>query len=188
MATTPVMRIVEPFTPELLPSVQTEIEAFLKTRKIPFVLEVGSGWSTVWFAQRAGLVHSLEDDQDWYGEVLRALDDNYDGTNAWRVEHVKKPKDMPKEVARMECEYDLVLIDGGPDDTRLASLFASLMKVVENGWIVVDDTHWKCFEGLFTVMWDMGYGRREFFGDHTRKTGEVCFHQTDIYSKEFRKT
>lgn len=186
MATTPVFKMVPPWVPELLPSVQAEIETFLASRGLPFVLEVGSGWSTVWFAQRAGLVHSLEDDQDWYGEVLRALDDNYDGTNAWRVEHVKNPKDMPKEVARMECEYDLVLIDGGPDDTRLASLFASLTKVVDVGWIVLDDAHWSQFKYVPNVMEEMGYKCKRLQGQHTRKTGEVCFHCTDIYCKEFR--
>lgn len=185
MATTPVFRMVPPWTPELLSSVQTEVETFLAGRGLPFVLEVGSGWSTVWLAERAGLIYSVEDDKGWRDEVERVLSDRFDKVCANRVDLVEG-KHVPRWVSQQSEMYDLVLIDGGPDDTRLASLFASLTKVVDGGWIVLDDSHWEMFKGVPDVMRSMGYGSRQYIGDHTRKTGEVCFHSTTIFSKEFK--
>lgn len=185
MATTPVMRIVEPFTPELLPSVQTEIEAFIASRKMPFVLEVGSGWSTVWLGERAELIHSVEDNMEWFKEVHRVMNNRDDSVRAWRLDYAEG-KNVPRWVSQQPEMYDLVLIDGGPDDTRLASLFASLTKVVDGGWIVLDDAHWSQFKYVPNVMEEMGYKCKRLQGQHTRKTGEVCFHCTDIYCKEFR--
>lgn len=179
MATTPVFKMVPPWTPELLPSVQYDIKGFLKRRSIPMVLELGSGWSTVWFHKMQDMIlHSFEHDRGWREEVKRVVGDN---VRVW----LSDSESMHLYVSNLEDKYDLVLIDC-VDEARLPSLFACLTKVAADGWIVLDDSHWEMFKYVPEVMAQMGYGFRPYSGQHTRKTGEVCYHRTHIFSKEFK--
>ena len=142
MATTPVMKMTRPWTPELLPEVQRIIEEFILTRRgVKRVLEVGSGLSTIWFALMGVDLHSCEHDEDWFGEVsnvLRSLNvpqEKYDIVNGHQMDWWVSQEPIKK--------FDLVLIDC-VDEQRLSCLFASLTKVKDDGWIVVDDSHWTC--------------------------------------------
>lgn len=175
MATTTVMKIVPPYTPELLLSVQKEIERFF-TNKFPFVLELGSGWSTIWFSEM-GDVLSYEHDFNWHSAVMDAM------TNVDEVV-LKQPDNFAPSVSLLTNNaFDLVLIDC-VDEARLPCLFACLTKVKDDGWIVVDDTHWPMFRCLEEIMMEMGYKWKWFQGEHTRKNGEVKYHSTTIFCKK----
>lgn len=183
MADTPVMKIVPPYTPELLPEVQGLINVFLRSLSDPSVLELGGGWSTIWFAGLTGNVHSVEHNMDWWREILRVIH-GMDFIGNVRVEPIHASR-IDKYVGRSEDldgEYDLILIDC-VDEARLPSLFASLTRLSPGGWLVLDDSHWPMFEGVEAVMKNLGFNSRTIKGNHTRKTGEVCFHQTTIFSK-----
>lgn len=188
MADTPVMKIVPPYTPELLPEVQGLIEKNIKSiqafeAREPKILELGSGWSTVWFASMMNLhttLISLEHNREWLWEVRDTLKNNFNihEETPWFLE----PKQFSKKVASQFWEFDLILIDC-IDEARLPSLFASLTRLSPGGWLVLDDSHWDMFEGVPTVMRNLGYNFRTISGEHVRKTGEMKFHQTTIFSK-----
>ena len=180
--TDPAMKITPPYTPELLPEVQRLIESFLDYRTRPNVLELGSGWSTIWFASMPNVyVESYEHNRGWFESVYEASTDA--GVQYSKSLHLVEGRMF---VSRVEEErkgrYDLVLVDC-VDEARVPSLLACLSKVKNDGWIVVDDSHWDMFRHVLPLMEQLGYRSRTISGQHTRKTGEVKFHQTTIFSK-----
>lgn len=192
MATTPVFEMKPPWTPELLPVVQKEIEDYLDTIRLPFVLEVGSGWSTLWLAQIADVLHSIEHDPAWYAEVTRCLTNLENACYACdtvliaSVELTDKPGGIVRQIFSEGQETcDLILIDC-VDEERLPAICASVSRLKRNGWLVVDDSHWEMFDGLQRIMFNMGFAEKIYSGQHTRKTGEVKYHQTTIFSRRFK--
>lgn len=185
MATTPVFEMKPPWTPELLPVVQKEIEDFIEERAKschPHVIDLGMGYSTVWFSLQKCLTMSAEHDKDWHEETVRAV-----LKAGGAVGHVLiPPEKFPLYVSDFADEKtDLVLVDC-IDEQRLPCLFASLTKLKPDGWLVVDDSHWDMFDGLDKIMREMGFENRSFSGPHIRKTGEVKRHCTTIYSRSFK--
>lgn len=180
MATAPAMEITPPYTPELLPEAAAAIHEFLSQRRWPVnVLELGAGWSTVWFAQMHMFVTSLEHDYGWASCVSKALHtENIDGaTNVLLL----PAADFPRTVSSFPSRaYDLVYIDC-VDEQRLSCLVEAIPKVAEDGWIVVDDIHWDMLQSAYVILRDWNVVHYE--GMHTRKTGEVCYHKTAIFSR-----
>ncbi len=170
MSTMKAIPIVPPYTPELLESVQSWIEGYLEARRQPIALEYGSGWSTVWLADRVGYLVSLEHDSTWYREVCLALGDR---TN---ISYLLTPTLFDESVSG-SSPYDLVYIDC-VDEQRIACLEKSLQYA--KGIVVVDDTHWPSLAPVFSIMcnYPIVY---ECQGMHIRKTDEICFHKTTIW-------
>jgi predicted O-methyltransferase YrrM len=186
MATDPVMRIDRPFEPELLRDVQSIIQNFLRYRADLItgpqrVLELGSGWSTPWFASMPNVtVTSVEHHQDWANEVSRVI-------RAERMDntlYLVSPEEFAETVDGMpKNHYDLALVDC-VDESRIPCLEPCMRRLKPDGWLVVDDSHWEMFDGLPDRMKAMGYLSTMIQGNHRRKTGEVKFHQTHIFFKE----
>lgn len=166
------MPIVPPYTPELLPSVQIAIRKYVYPGCK--VLELGSGWSTIWFAMMNCSVVSVEHDVDWYAEVNRVLVLERLTAHVLRVE----PEQFPNIVtATSEC--DIIFVDC-IDEQRIPCIREAVHKVRVGGILVVDDTHWEKMKPVWDIV---NWGGENIRGMHTRKTGETLLHQTTIYKR-----
>jgi len=65
-----ILKIERPFTPELCVSAQKLIKQYILPGKR--VLELGSGYSTLWFLEMGCHVVSFEHSLEWYTEVSKA--------------------------------------------------------------------------------------------------------------------
>jgi predicted O-methyltransferase YrrM len=175
MATTPVMPIVPPYTPELLPEVVKTLDQKIKdvgdTCK---VLELGSGWSTIWFARLGCDILSVEHDVNWFLEVTKTLRRLELDAHVLRVD----PYKMSDVVVSVSPDYDIILVDC-IDEQRIPCLKHARFRIRDNGWIVVDDTHWDEMKPIWEIM--SGWKSTVIKGMHTRKTGEVKEHETTIF-------
>lgn len=192
MATHPVIRIIPPYTPELLSSAQESIEKFIESVKKlhperrPRVLEFGSGWSTIWFAQMGCYILSVEHSYEWYHEVKDTLIDiGYNLRKSASLLFTPEQSDIRKTLDLLTSSHtlqslDLIYVDC-IDDRRLMCVESTLPLLREGGRMVVDDTHWPSLAAVFDMM--KGWDRETIYGMHTRKTGEVCYHHTSIFTK-----
>jgi len=118
------------------------------------VWEFGSGGSTLWLAERANSVISIEDDPRWYAGVVESLD-------AMGLEadvRQAKTSALPNAITD-EGMFDVVFVDCWTQDERRRSVILGAQHVKPGGWLVADDydfplTH-KAVEGLRGAGWDI---------------------------------
>lgn len=131
-----------------------EVAAFLRERPGARVLEWGSGASTVWLAQRAGSVVSIEHDPRWAARTARALAARDRDNVALRVVEPTRlvpPGGVPSgkagfagldfeayadAVDDVPGDLDLVVIDGR---AREACLVRAIDRLAGDGLIVFDN-------------------------------------------------
>ena len=135
------------------------------------VLEVGSGWSTIWYARRCGRLISLEHDPGWYAKVKKDLArSGIDNCDLHLVERAA----MPETVARLEDgELDVVVIDGVD---RMACLAVARSKVKRGGYVVLDDSDWSEHREADVLL--RGWERRRFVGV---KPAPLLASETTVY-------
>jgi predicted O-methyltransferase YrrM len=96
------------------------------------MVEFGSGGSTLWFAQRAGFVHSIESDPQWYATIARRIDG---------LPHVRYELRTLKEYSDLsyykDRSLDFVLVDGAE---RAACATSAASKVKSGGLIYLDNS------------------------------------------------
>lgn len=130
-----------------------EVERWLESRGgRARVFEFGSGASTLWLAQRAGEVHSVEHDAEFV-DVLRPIVAPYENVDLRCVEATpRRPdstavsdrrghedldfEDYVATVADMGGPFDLIVIDGR---ARSACLVAAIPHLTDDGMIVFDN-------------------------------------------------
>lgn len=98
------------------------------------VWEFGSGGSTLWLAERARSVISIEDDSRWYAAVVESLDAL--GLKA-DVRLVETPV-LPDAITD-EGMFDVVFVDCLTQNERRRSVILGAQHVTRGGWLVVDD-------------------------------------------------
>ena len=101
------------------------------------VLELGSGASTRWYAERAGRVISIEHDPAWRDRVSAELAGH--GLRNCEVRLVDAPLFADTVRAEPDGAFDLVVVDGAE---RMACLAAAKQKVKDGGYLVLDDSDW----------------------------------------------
>lgn len=97
------------------------------------VLEFGSGWSTLWFAQKCGWLCSVETSPLWWRTITDALRERHTQLD-WVVELVVQPD----EIKVRDSSVDFVLIDC-VGHLRTASTKVGWSKLVPGGWLLLDD-------------------------------------------------
>ena len=127
-----------PVKPWISYDAQKTIEAFLGPTKR--VLEFGSGMSTVWYAERAGEVVSIEDSKPWF-ELVQGIMCSRRVSNV-RYHLAEGPGDYatirPEDVG---IGFDFVMIDGS---AREACAKVAISMTRPGGIIYLDNSD-KCF-------------------------------------------
>ena len=142
-------------------SAAKKIEEFLHDKVSPRVFEWGSGASTIWLANRADHVVSIEHDQEWAVKmhallVARAIDNT-------KIIHVPAPQTASPVVRSKKAGYelldfanyadaidkfelfDLIIIDGR---VRLDCLKKAKSHLKEGGMILLDNSNRKRYQVL----------------------------------------
>jgi SAM-dependent methyltransferase len=126
------------------------------------ILELGSGRSTVWFAQRAGQVISLEDNEYWYPKTQERL-------GALELSNVdlrlRAVDGFPNEVDSLpEEEFDLVVVDflEAPTVTRVDCIKPAMKRVRPGGYLLLDDSDRPGYAEAFGLL--AGWRFRSFTG------------------------
>lgn len=97
------------------------------------LFEYGSGYSTLFYAERVGSVDSVEYDQEWFGTIREQLPDN---ANLIFVER-STDGDYCRTITRMGKKYDVVIVDGRD---RVNCIAQSIGALSERGVILLDDS------------------------------------------------
>ncbi len=74
------------------------------------VLEFGSGMSTLWYAERAGMVVSVEDYRPWYEKVLKDLGDRSSNNVDYRF--AQDHQEYTGFMSSDKEKFDLIVVDG----------------------------------------------------------------------------
>jgi len=148
---------------------------FLKYRNYDnkAVLEFGGGQSTLWWAERAKHVVTMEGDQEWYEKIKGTMPDNVDlfyVSMESKETNVSQVKDL---LNKKGCEqYDVIVIDGL---YRFEMIDIAISYLEEDGIIVCDNAEGY---GFYEGFKNSGLGRVDFFGN---APGVILPHSTSIY-------
>lgn len=115
------------------------------------VAEYGGGGSTLWFADRAGEVLTIEHDVEWFP----LLENSVAGLANCRVMHKSSDDDYGMYVAALEHfpdgYFDVIVVDGRE---RVRCLEAAIPKVASGGLLILDDSERDRYERAFdAVKW-----------------------------------
>ena len=170
-------KLTKPLEPPYKPLLcQEAIDRFEEIiNKNSVVLEFGSGASTLWLAERVGVLISIEHDEEWHNEVIKKL-----AHSDHVVVHLVKPEHYTGVPANYpDASFDFVFVDCF-DHYRIPCLKSSLPKLKPGGWLVVDDTNWPMLKSVVSVLgrkWEredysgLKYGRQ----DGVVKVGATTF-------------
>ncbi|TQV77646.1 glycosyltransferase [Exilibacterium tricleocarpae] len=111
------------------------IEVFKdRINKQQTVFEYGSGYSTLFFAERAKSIVAVEYDQYWFEHLNRKIPDN--------AELIYQPNDVDgdycRTILRKPDKYDIVIVDGRD---RVNCVKQAVQKLSDRGVILLDDSH-----------------------------------------------
>jgi hypothetical protein len=137
------------------------------------ILEYGAGQSTLWWANKARRVISIETDQQWYEHLKSRLPANVslhhvDGTDEENFITISQAILKSLGLAKL----DIIIIDAEFRERLLKDVFAQLEK---NGAVICDDAE---SYGFYDVSKDMKVSRIDFFGF---SPGVVLPHCTSVY-------
>jgi len=134
---------------------------FLETvvNKESVVLEIGSGSSTIWFAERAGRVISFESDKVWFQLV-------WDELTAKELNNTVVYLGDDMTVLDPNDRFDICLIDG-ESGSRVAFTKKTLPLMKPGGYFVFDNTQHENEIGYgeaIRIIDGLGWERRDFEG------------------------
>ncbi len=147
---------------------------FLKYRDYQdkLVLEFGGGQSTLWWADRAKQVVTLEGDKQWHDEIKQGMPSN---VSLYHVSMDDKNANVSEVKARLKQQknsaYDVIVIDGL---YRFEMIEIALSYLNEGGIIVCDNAEGY---GFYDGFKDSGLSRVDFFGN---APGTVLPHCTSL--------
>jgi len=162
--------------PWMVPSAVSHLAQII--RKDWKVFEFGSGWSTLWYAERSGTVTSVEHDPRWYDLVRLRLRDQAISNCDLRLLDLKT---FPKCIEGFENDvFDLVIVDGSEEvqGDRLGCVAVSTPKVKQGGYLVLDDSDQAAYRGVETLL--AGWAVRRFAGV---KPFPLMATETSIYER-----
>lgn len=176
------------WTSPITPWVNDETKKWLDehVKKGNIVFEYGSGGSTLYFADRATKVFSVEHKINWYmrlrkktremglhnceiyfAEAAMGSRDGFMSTEG-SLSGVNFKEYVEKIFAFPDRYFDIVFVDGR---ARSACIKASLPKVKNGGYIVLDNSERPGYQPAFELL--KGYPRETYSGPVTG-TPEIC--------------
>ena len=121
------------------------------------IFEYGSGNSTIWFAERAQVLVSVENSKEYYDKLHSSI---YQLKN---VEYhlITSLEDYVRKIKESQIEFDIVIIDG--KERNLCAQNA-VEKLNEKGIIVWDNTDRKIYDDGLSFLAEKGFKRLDFVG------------------------
>lgn len=142
-----------------LPWVTYSFIDFIKERitKTQHIFEYGSGSSTIFYAERAGKVTSVEHDKGWFDKVK--------GTSPANAEMIFCELHRDGEYARkatlLDKKFDIIIVDGRD---RVNCCKYSLNALSPDGVIILDDSERKVYQPARKLLQENGFKEISFSG------------------------
>lgn len=138
------------------------------------VFEWGSGNSTLFIAQNAGSIVSVEHNLIWYERMQEIIPQNV------RLEFCELTYggEYCKKILNEKAKFDIVVIDGR-DRVRCAKNAVKQMK--DSGIIIWDDTHREAYQEGYDFLKEHGYKQLQLSGI---TYSHAFTHYTSIFYKE----
>lgn len=113
------------------------------------VAEFGGGGSTLWFADRAGEVVTIEHDEEWYPVLADAVADLPGCSLEFRSAADDYADYVPALDRFPDGYFDVVVVDGRE---RVRCFEAAVPKVAPGGLLVLDDTERGRYRRAFDIV------------------------------------
>ena len=142
-----------------LPWVTYSFIDFIRDRinKTQHIFEYASGSSTIFYAERAGKVTSVEHDQGWFDKVK--------GTSPANAEMIfcalQRDGEYARKAALLDQKFDIIIVDGRD---RVNCCKYSLAALSPDGVIVLDDSEREVYEPARALLKDKGFKEISFSG------------------------
>ena len=142
-----------------LPWVTYPFIAFIEARinKNLSIFEFGSGNSTLYYAQRAATVTSVENDAFWYKKTKSTMPAN---VNLYECELIYGGA-YSEFALNLPDNFDIIIVDGRD---RVNCCKKSLNALTPQGVIVLDDSDRKNYDEAGTFLKDNGFKTIDFWG------------------------
>ena len=130
------------------------------------VLELGSGASTIWFAQRTQDLTSFEHDLRWYDVVNKELD-----KQNLKVDYHLFNGSYAKELKNLPTNYfDLILVDG---KDRIECIKNSIALLKSGGILMLDDAQRKHYAVVNELLKDWQFFTTEDYDEEKKHNFET---------------
>jgi hypothetical protein len=142
-----------------LPWVTYSFIDFIKERinKTQHIFEYGSGSSTIFYAERAGSVTSVEHDKGWFDKVK-----NTSPANAEMIFcQLEKDGEYAKKATLLGKKFDIIIVDGRD---RVNCCKYSVDALSENGVLVLDDSEREVYHPARVLLKAQGFKEISFSG------------------------
>ena len=142
-----------------IPWMNFPVISFLEDRlqKDFTVFEYGSGYSTLFYAERVKFIRTIEYNKDWYKLIKERLPANAE------IHFVEKDVDGEycRSINSTDEKYDVVVIDGRD---RVNCLKQAVKKLTERGVLLLDDSQREKYEEGLKFAIKNGYSTLKFEG------------------------
>lgn len=116
------------------------------------IFEWGSGNSSLFYANRALKVYSVEDNKDWFEKISYNKPSNLELFFATGDEYTSK-------ISELNIEFDIIVIDASQ---RFECAIKSIKFLKANGMIILDNSDW--FKNSAKYLRENGFIQADFFG------------------------
>ncbi|QJD95532.1 class I SAM-dependent methyltransferase [Mucilaginibacter robiniae] len=132
---------------------------FIKDRLRPehAVFEFGSGNSTLFYAQRTGIVVSVEHDQEWYEKINKTKPDNAEIIFC----ELQTDGDYCRMPTKLGEAFDIIIVDGRD---RVNCCKQAVGALTPNGVIVLDDSERPDYKEGVNFLLQQGFRQIPFSG------------------------
>jgi hypothetical protein len=121
------------------------------------LFEYGSGYSTLFYAQRVRQVTSVEHDKEWYDQMKSTIPSNAElifKELVYGGEYSQTP-------VKGKVKYDIIIVDGRD---RANCCIRSFEALTPNGVIVLDDSERSEYKAGTDFLIEKGFKRIDFWG------------------------
>lgn len=142
-----------------LPWVTYSFIDFIRERinKTQHIFEYGSGSSTIFYAERAGSVTSVEHDKGWFDKVKNTSPGNAEMIFC----QLEKDGEYAKKATLLGKKFDIIIVDGRD---RVNCCKHSVDALSANGVLVLDDSEREVYSAARVLLKAQGFKEISFSG------------------------
>lgn len=132
---------------------------FVKNRLRPehAIFEFGSGNSTIFYAQRTGIVVSVEHDKEWFEKITSTKPENAEMIFC----ELQRDGDYCRMPVKLGEEFDIIIVDGRD---RVNCCIQAVEALSAAGVIVLDDSERPNYADGINYLLDKGFKQLDFTG------------------------